>query len=590
MPSQTCIMNKKRSKTKKAAQWVLYTILAIAVVFLVDGLWTRYLQKEIAPQIQTHFAPIADVYGSSADTSGFYNALNQIVEGKSILGFGEATHGTAEFEQAFSLISRQLISKKGFNVVVFAEMNFADTWALNNYVLHGKAVSMAGQNTPYGFLQEDRLKLIEWIYAYNKDKPLYEKVWLLGADVTSPNEAARNALIYCDNYKIDLPAETRNMLTALTHVPLYSKSQAIRDNSSLEDILSKIAPLYRLVQQNSSRQDSLDLRQLWLAQSVSNLNGAIRSFYAPSHREDPFRDSTMYRNIKWVMGRKPGAKILVYAHNVHIEKTVGYKDISPDVPRLGWHLNQNHKEQFAVIGTEAWKGKYIYSEKEDLATISEKESKVGTAIARATVAPAGLLILNETAELAQFFNRGHTISIGIASPASMYSRTETLAKAYDAIFYVRESTPLKVTALYGFNLKLELSKEEHGNVLNGNTLTLSCATVCSTLDTYQPNKGVELHVAYLDENHELINYNAIKLSPETKIEQTFILPEETVYTELSFAGNKVSRFSLSDFTINGIPVQEQDLKLDGKRYRKSFNKKDNLSASAPAVIQVSLIP
>lgn len=278
-------------------EWVLYTLLAIASFFLVDGMWTLYLQKKITPQIKAHFIPV-DLSGANADTAGFYKALSRIVAGKRIVGFGEATHGTAEFEQAFSLITKQLVSKQGFNVVVFAEMNFADTWALNNYVLHGKEASAAGLNMPYGFIQEDRLKLAEWIYEYNRNKPLHEKVWLLGADILSPNEAARSALIYCDDHHISLPAETRDALTDMTHLPWYSRAQAIRENSSLESIISKVAPLYRLVQQNTARQDSLDLRQMWLVQSISNLDHVIKSFYAPDDTQDPFRDSTMYSNIR----------------------------------------------------------------------------------------------------------------------------------------------------------------------------------------------------------------------------------------------------------------------------------------------------
>lgn len=241
-----------------------------------------------------------------------------------------------------------------------------------------------------------------------------------------------------------------------------------------------------------------------------------------------------------------------------------------------------------MIGTEAWKGKYIYSQNEDLATIAERESKIGTAIEKATDAPEGLLNLNATPELTRFFNRGQTITCGIASSASMYSRTKALAEAFDAIFFVRESTPLKVRALYGFNLELELDKEKQGNTLNGKTITLGCSATFSTLDSFQPNEGVELNVKYLDKNHERIDYEATKLLPDDKVEQAYTLPEGTVYTQVNFSGSKVKDFFLTDFTINGISIQEQDFKLVGERYIKSSFKGDSLPASASGVIQVSL--
>ncbi|WP_439880682.1 erythromycin esterase family protein [Pontibacter sp. MBLB2868] len=476
------------NKLKKTVKWVLYTLLVAMVAFFFERMWVLYLQREIAPQIAAHLAPVG-FSGTSSNTAAFHEVLNKIVDDKSILGFGEATHGTAEFERAFAQISKKLIREKGFNVVVFAEMNFADTWALNNYVLHSPEGTEAGMHTPYAFLQEDRVKLIEWIRAYNSNKKPKEKVWFLGADVNSPNEAARNALLYCEENNIILPNETRESLTAISQFPLYSASQNIRTRLSLDATLQKIKPLYRLAQSNNLQQDSLNLRQLWLHQSITNLEHALRSYFAASHSQDSFRDSTMHNNIKWVLKQRPGAKMLVYAHNVHIAKKVGYKDISPGIARLGWHLNQHHQDKYAVIGTEAWKGSYIYSEKEETTTIAEKMGKIGTAIAKATNSPAGLLHLNATPALTEFFNRSHTISMGIASPTPMYSRTEALAEAFDCIFYVRESTPLQVRKLYGFNMDLELDKEKHRDLLRGNTLILSFASSYSTLNTYQSKKG-----------------------------------------------------------------------------------------------------
>lgn len=294
-----------------------------------------------------------DLSGTGTDTAAFHQTLTRIVSGKSIVGFGEATHGTAEFERAFALITKKLVREQDFNVVVFAEMNFADTWQLNQYVLQDEGETEVGFHTPYTFLQEDRLQLIEWIHTYNKGKAAHEKIWFMGADVNTPNGTAHNALLYCSENGISLPTQTRTALNTIAQLPLYSQAQALRDSASLDNILTKINPLYKLVQQHASQQDSLDLRQLWLAQSVANLNNALRSYYAVSHREDPFRDSTMYSNLKWVMAQRPDAKMLVYAHNAHIEKKVGISAMSPDIARLGWHINQHHQKAFVVIGTEA---------------------------------------------------------------------------------------------------------------------------------------------------------------------------------------------------------------------------------------------
>ncbi|GHA65627.1 Erythromycin esterase homolog [Pontibacter akesuensis] len=529
-----------------------------------------------------------DLSGTSTDTAAFHQALARIVSGKSIVGFGEATHGTAEFERAFALITRKLVREQGFNVVVFAEMNFADTWQLNKYVLQDSGETEVGFHTPYTFLQEDRLQLIEWIHAYNRGKPAHEKVWFMGADVNTPNGAAHNALLYCSENDISLPTETRAALTAIAQLPLYSQAEALRDSTSLKNILAKLAPLYQLVQQHASQQDSLDLRQLWLAQSIASLNSALKSYYAVSHTEDPFRDSTMYSNLKWVLAQRPDAKMLVYAHNKHIEKKLGISDLSPDLARLGWHINQHHQKAFAVIGTEAWKGKYVYSAEGEATDIVNKAGKIGTTLAKATATPVGLIHLNATPELTDFFNRKHTITVGIASPASMYSRTKELAEAFDAILYVRESSPIKIRELYGFNLALELDRAKHANMLKSNSLILAGATSYTTLDSYQPGKGVKFTVNFLNKDKELISFKAAPVLPDSKLDHEFVFPDATAYVLLSFTGEKVQEFSLADLTINGIPAKEKDLILSSKSYKKSYYKGNNMQATSPTVIRVSL--
>lgn len=559
---------------KSAAKWILYLLLTATIYFFVDGLWTIYLQKEIAPEIKKHLSA-ADLSGKSSDTTAFYTNLSQIIAGKKILGFGEATHGTAEFEQAFSLIAKKLIREHGFNAVVFAEMNFADTWALNQYVMGEAEGKGGGVHSPYAFLQEDRLQLIEWIHDYNKTKPQHEKVWFTGADVNSPNASARNALLYCEENNLTLPSETHKALAAIVQLPLYSVAEPIRKSASLKAIQDDTRPLYKLVRHHFKEDKTFNLRQRWMVQSILNLDQALKSYYASSHREDPFRDSTMYYNIEWVFEQRPAAKLLVYAHNAHIEKKVGFRDMSPDIDRLGWHLNQKHPAEFAVIATEAWKGRYIYSAQEEETDIIERRSKIGNAIANATETPAGLLNLHATPALREFFNRGHTATVGIASPASMYSRTKDFAEAFDAIFYVRESTPVGISKLYGFNLILPLHEEQ----VRGKKILLTGTASYCMLSSLQLKKGVELEIAFLDKAQAITKQSSHLLNPEGTFSVLVPAPENPVSVRISFNGAKVKDFSLSEFRVNNKTVRLQEFRLEGDRYDKNLSEGKYISVN-----------
>lgn len=55
--------------------------------------------------------------------------LNE-VEGKTIIGLGEGTHGTAEFNQVRAAISQKLIEERGFQYICF-ENNYGETFVFN---------------------------------------------------------------------------------------------------------------------------------------------------------------------------------------------------------------------------------------------------------------------------------------------------------------------------------------------------------------------------------------------------------------------------------------------------------------------------
>lgn len=118
-----------------------------------------------------------------------------MVKDKSIVGIGESNHGDHEFDVGFAKMARQLIKYSGFNVVFLAESNFADTRALNEYVLRG--VGDAYTSLKYRFhhpisdVTKETVELAKWIREFNKGKPLDQRVWMLGGDVLFPHGHAR---------------------------------------------------------------------------------------------------------------------------------------------------------------------------------------------------------------------------------------------------------------------------------------------------------------------------------------------------------------------------------------------------------------
>ncbi|WP_439880683.1 hypothetical protein ACSX1A_16190 [Pontibacter sp. MBLB2868] len=93
-----------------------------------------------------------------------------------------------------------------------------------------------------------------------------------------------------------------------------------------------------------------------------------------------------------------------------------------------------------------------------------------------------------------------------------------------------------------------------------------------------------MSVNYLNEDQELTHYETTQLLPDGKLTKKFSLPSGTSFVRVRFTGHKVRDFSLSDFTINSVPVQPQDITLHGERYVKN-----DQTANTTGPIHVSLL-
>lgn len=114
---------------------------------------------------------------------------------------GEASHGTSEFYAKRAEISRRLIEQHGFRFIA-VEGDWATCHQLNRYVKQLPDAGPSGRAIMSGFdrwpvwmwANEETLALIEWLRAYNADRPLAERVGFYGMDVYG-KDAARDKVV-----------------------------------------------------------------------------------------------------------------------------------------------------------------------------------------------------------------------------------------------------------------------------------------------------------------------------------------------------------------------------------------------------------
>src|SRR5215203_4210352 len=101
---------------------------------------------------------------------------------------GEATHGTSEFYRARAAITRQLITRYGFNIVA-VEADWPDAARIDRYVRHlapAMSARRAFERFPtWMWRNEEVLAFIDWLRLHNERLPPERRAAFRGLDVYS---------------------------------------------------------------------------------------------------------------------------------------------------------------------------------------------------------------------------------------------------------------------------------------------------------------------------------------------------------------------------------------------------------------------
>lgn len=554
----------------------LTCLLGLFLFGWVSPATCQRVPKKIAEQINSYIVPVDLETGMTGGVPG----LSEMVKDKSIVGIGEANHGDHEFDVGFAKMAKQLIKHSGFNVVFLAESNFADTKALNEYVLSGAGDAHTSLqyrfHHPVNDVTREIVELAKWIRGFNKRKPLDEKVWMLGGDLLFPQGHARDALTYCKEHDLVLPDSTRNILSELADLPPDLYISYINHNPLLL-VRKKLAPLYVLM--NGQDTAGLTLKEKWEYRSILSLKKALSTFYF-LHTESlyrnnaqPPRDSAMFEHIRWVRAARPNAKILIKAHNSHIEKRGFY--LALNRPHLGWFLDEYYKGEYFAIATDEFKGSYWAGSSGKSVPIPENKRKVSSFVEKVVGLSAGVLPMNATTDLTRFFNKKRRISHANTSADVRLYFIRDFAQAFDALFYVRKATPSKPDIPFMPFFKFSIAWEIPLNKLRKDELKIRLQSSYEFRESSLPNEGLSINLTFYDRERHFLGYQILTVPSGQKIDQLFETPDDARHCSIKILGNNVQRFILKRLAINDKEVNLQHLsEYDAENQLNTANKNE----------------
>lgn len=364
-----------------------------------------------------------------------------------VIGMGEATHGTSEF---FRMKHRMLeFLVKEMNCASFyIEASMSRCRYINDYVLYGKGnldTATAIQGFTVWRVEEVR-NLIQWMHDYNQSVSEEKKVKFFGFDVQLNNEGwdelkqfytkvNPSYLLRIDTISalLDTAAVWSNDLFRMGGgTALYKKAR-----QQCLEILNDIVLNEGLYRYNVGEE--------MYQRNLMNIKLIVQETASYSEIYNNLRDYYMAENILHLLNReKADTRVLVWAHNGHIEKDKGM---------MGGYLANTLGDQYYAIGFEFNSGSFQVrnldlNKKTNNWGIMTFESSPEKSLAwYLDQAGSGKFFLdfrNTGTEKLKYFSKRFDIH-SIGSSYSEYSSpTETTnLKDFDGLIYIKNSSPAK---------------------------------------------------------------------------------------------------------------------------------------------------
>jgi erythromycin esterase len=293
------------------------------------------------------------------------------------VGLGEATHGSREFFQLKHRFVRYLVEEEGCRAFAL-EANFSEALALNDYVVDGDGDPRDALDAIYFWTWnvESVLALVEWLRAFNADRPREDRVRFFGVDAQytqGPVDALRE-------FFADVDPEFRDAIGD----ELAAAADDGTPPQQEDDTQNRATAADRVASEIQTR---LDARGDEYAAATSEGRVALArqhrrvleqaADYKRQFPEDPtdttdmtyasIRDEAMADNAEWVREFTGTDTLPVWAHDAHVART-GLQ-FGDGCPSLGQHLAERHGDDYWALGFAFARGGFqAYDTAEDTET------------------------------------------------------------------------------------------------------------------------------------------------------------------------------------------------------------------------------
>ncbi|WP_114750940.1 erythromycin esterase family protein [Pleomorphovibrio marinus] len=410
--------------------------------------------------VEDNFVPfkLPDFDGSYSH----FKPLNKIIDNTRVVALGENSHFIKEFFLLRHDLIRYFIEELGFTTFAF-EFGFAEAFSINSWIQGQGADDEIREHLEHFYYPEELHNTFRWLREYNRSAK--HKITFLGIDVPKnggsyfPNlSLVQDFFEKTDREALHLIEDIKGLVKELD---LFSTSQAaikLQDLTEPEKHLLtyKIARVkQRLEVMAPSLQERYGKKEF--EKTLQLINGMVYQDYniqamanfisgVGTSGDEGSRDKYMADTVLWHLNSSdPGTKILLVAHNAHIQKTPFYYEGFLSCFPMGQRLKYALGNDYMALGMTSYAGNTA-------ALYPEKDSKFGFRVdnfqleqAKEGSVEKALKDAGVTNAFVSFKDfRGDDPSIpNLIRFDTIYTETN-LKEAFDGVFQMEKSTVSEV--------------------------------------------------------------------------------------------------------------------------------------------------
>ncbi len=280
--------------------------------------------KSAAPVVQLlreTTEPLDDI-----DTGNIDALVDRIGDSRLVL-LGEATHGTSEFYRMRARITRELISRRGFDFVA-VEADWPDAARIDEYVLGDERRSRL-EFTPFDrfprwmWRNEETHSFVDWLRAFNADHR-ERRVGFHGLDMYSLFTSIAAVVAYLEGVDPPSAKVARHRYGSLTpwqrDPAAYGRAVlAGRYESSEHAVVAMLRDMLEKRIEYAAKDGTRFFDAAQNARLVADAERYYRAMYYGSAASWNLRDSHMFDTLRSLLSfYGSGSKGIVWEHNSHV--------------------------------------------------------------------------------------------------------------------------------------------------------------------------------------------------------------------------------------------------------------------------------